>query len=94
MKYYIHLESSERSVLEAMLKKRTCQSQHYQYAQILLHSDQSSEHSVKTAETLAQKLDISSKTVERVRRKFCDIGMGIFDKTVRNPRSDKKLMHD
>ena len=55
----------------------------------MLNSD---EHTgCRTAETLASVLGISTKTIERVRRQFCEEGMAMFEPKVRKTRSDKKI---
>jgi transposase len=89
--YHIKLTSEERSTLEAMLKKRINTAQAYKYAQILLNSDKSAFTKPLSAEQLAKQYGVSEKTVERVRRRFCESGMGLFDAKVRQSRSDKKF---
>ena len=55
----------------------------------MLNSD---EHTGRrTAEALASVLGISTKTIERVRRQFCEEGMGMFESKVRKTRSDQKI---
>jgi transposase len=89
--YHIHLSSEERILLEGIIKKRTGKAEAYKYAQILLHSDKSFHSKVLSADSLSKQYGVSEKTVERVRRRFCEEGMGIFEAKVRQSRSDKKF---
>lgn len=89
--YHINLSSAERVTLEGILKKRTSKAQAYKYAQIVLNSDKSVTSKVLSAELLSKQYCVSEKTVERVRRSFCEAGMGIFEAKTRQSRSDKKF---
>jgi len=60
-----------------------------QRIQVLLNSD---EHTGRRpAPELAAVLGVSPKTVERVRRQFCEEGMTMFAPKPRKTRSDKKI---
>ena len=89
-KFRINLSGTERAELVSMLKKGKSKAQHFQYAQILLGCDESNSNIVLSSSTLSERLHISTKTVERVRKRFCEQGMGIFVATTRATRSDKK----
>lgn len=74
-----------------MVKKGKHKAQDIQYAHILLSSDESNDNVPLSALTISERYLISTKTVERVRKEFCIQGMGIFEPTLRQTRSDKKF---
>ena len=87
--YRLSLTATERQTLEGWQKKYKSHSPKLQRIQILLNSD---EHTVRQpAGTLGAVLGVSTKTIERVRRQFCEQGMALFDPKVRKTRSDKKI---
>ena len=87
--YRLSLTASERQTLEGWQKKYKSHSPKLQRIQILLNSD---EHTVRQpAGPLAAVLGVSIKTIERVRRQFCEQGMALFEPKVRKTRSDKKI---
>ena len=87
--YRLYLTPEERQTLTDWQKKYRTQSTKLQHIQLVLNSD---EHTGRrTAETLASVLGISTKTIERVRRQFCEEGMAMFEPKVRKTRSDKKI---
>lgn len=88
-KFRIHLTPSERSELleRVTTGKRSVQS--IQYAHILLCSDEVVGR--QTATTISKNYHISVKTVERIRKRFCEEGMEIFIKKPNKTRSDKKF---
>lgn len=90
-KFRINLTPDERGELTALLKKGRRKVQHTQYAQILLGSDEGNANLVLSAATLSERFYVSPKTVERVRKRFCEQGMGVFEPTQRATRSDKKF---
>ena len=60
-----------------------------QRIQLLLNSD---EHTGRRpAPELAAVLGCATKTVERVRRQFCEQGLAMFEPKPRKTRSDKKI---
>lgn len=87
--YKMHLTEDERGTLESWVAKGKHNSRKVQYAQILLNSNQNTGR--KSCTLLAGILGVSVKTVERVRRRFCEQGMEIFTPKVRKSRSDKKI---
>ena len=85
--YRLYLTAEERQTLEGWRKKYTLHSP--KLRQILLTSD---EHAGRrTATELAAVLGTSTKTVERIRRQFCEAGLAMFVPKVRKTRSDKKI---
>jgi len=86
--YKLHLTPDERQLLESWLKKGKHRTKKVQYAQILLNSDENTER--KSSILLKDIIGVSVKTIERVRRQFCEQGMEMFTLKPRKPRSDKK----
>lgn len=87
--YRLHLTPEERLILESWIKKGKHSTKKVQQAQILLNSDENVER--KSSTILRDILGISVKTIERVRRQFCEEGMEIFILKPRKTRSDKKI---
>jgi len=90
-KFRINLTCGERDELTSLIKKGRRKVQHVQYARILLGSDECNGNALLSAATLSERFLISTKTVERVRKRFCEQGMGIFEPTPRATRNDKKF---
>jgi len=87
--YRLYLSESERQTLESWVKKGKTSAKKVQYAQILLNSD---EHVGRKSSTLLKTIiGVSVKTIERVRRQFCEEGMEMFTLKPRKTRNDKKL---
>ena len=87
--YRLFLTPEERQTLTEWQKKYRTHSPKLQRIQIGLNSD---EHTGRrTAEALAPGLGVSTKTIERVRRQFCEEGLAMFAPKVRKTRSDKKI---
>jgi transposase len=87
--YRLHLTEDERATLESWVKKGKHSTKKVQCAQILLNSDENVER--KSCTLLKDVIGVSVKTIERVRRRFCERGMGMFTPQTRKPRSDKKI---
>ena len=87
--YRLYLTPGERLILESWIKKGKHSTKKVQQAQILLNSDENVER--KSSTILRDILGISVKTIERVRRQFCEEGMEIFILKPRKTRSDKKI---
>ncbi|WP_375558717.1 hypothetical protein ACE193_13295 [Bernardetia sp. OM2101] len=83
-KFRIHLSPLEHSELVEQVT-----TQNIQYAHVLLSSDESVKR--ETATTISQNYHISVKTVERVRKLFCEQEMDIFVKKPNKIRSDKNF---
>ena len=90
-KYRINLTITEREDLTSLVKKGKHKSQDIQYAQILLNSDESNGRISLNAFTISERYLASTKTVERIRKQFCEQGMGLFEPILRQTRSDKKF---
>lgn len=88
-KFRINLVPYEREELTNYVKNGKRLAKHRQYAQILLASDEQVER--QSESFIAKHYQVSLKTVERVRKSFCESGMAIFEKKIRKTRSDKKL---
>jgi transposase len=87
--YRLYLTSEERLTLESWVKKGKHSSKKVQQAQILLNSDENVER--KSSTLLKDIIGVSVKTIERVRRQFCEEGMEMFTLKPRKTRSDKKI---
>ena len=87
--YRLHLTDDERQTLEEWQKKYKSQSPKLRDIQIILNSDEQSGR--RAASELAAVLGICTRTVERVRRQFCEEGLQMFEPKVRKTRSDKKI---
>lgn len=87
--YHLHLTPTERETLEAWVKKGKSSANRIKCAQILLNSDENI-YRVSSA-ILSPILGTSVRTIERVRRQFCEQGMALFEAKPRKTRSDKKI---
>ncbi len=88
-KFRINLVSHEREELTNYVKNGKRLAKHRQYTQIFLASDEKNE--CQSESFTAAHYQVLLKTVERVRKSFCEEGMSIFDKNPRKTRSDKKF---
>jgi len=87
--YRLCLTTEERQTLEGWQQKYKSHSPKLQRIQILLNSD---EHlGRRPAAELAPVLGICTRTIERVRRQFCEEGLAMFEPKPRKTRSDKKI---
>lgn len=87
--YRLYLTPEERQTLEGWRQKYKLYSLKLRQIQILLNSDEHTGRRTTTA--LATVLCTCTKTVERVRRQFCEEGLVLFAPKVRKIRSDKKI---
>ena len=87
--YRLYLTADERQTLQGWQKKYKAESAKLRDIQILLNSDESTGR--RPASELAPVLGICTRTIERVRRQFCEQGMTMFEPKVRKTRSDKKI---
>ena len=87
--YRLYLTDEERQTLEGWRQKYKSESPKLLHIQILLNSDETTGR--QTATALAAVLGTSTKTVERVRKQFCETGLALFAPKVRKTRSDKKI---
>lgn len=89
IKYHVHLTTTERETLLMMVRKGKSKAAAIKKANVLLASDENEE---RRSETLIGGVyHCSTKTVERIRREFCERGMAIFEPKARKIRSDKKI---
>jgi len=88
-KFRIHLTQPERETLLNRVKKGSQKAKAIQIAHVLLNSDECVERKSETF--ISQNFQVSVRVVERIRKQFCEEGMGIFDKRTRKTRSDKKI---
>jgi hypothetical protein len=72
-----------------MVSKGKHKASNMRRADVLLASDETSERQSETFISLAYCLSI--KSVERIRRQFCERGIDIFTSQPRQSRSDKKI---
>ena len=89
VKYRIHLTESERVTLKHLVSKGKNKASSIQKANVLLASDESTERQSETA--ISHSYHLSIKSVERIRKQFCERGMSIFEPQPRKIRSDKKI---
>lgn len=89
IKHRIKLLPDERVELLAKVQKGKAAAKTIQKAQVLLASDESLERQSQT--TIATTYHLSTRSVERIRKDFCERGMAVFQPKPRQPRSDKKV---
>ena len=88
-KYKIHLSQAERETLLEWVKRGERKVKVIQLAQVLLGSDEAKGR--VSEEELAQRYHLSVRSVERIRKRYFQEGMGMFEKKERKVRSDKKI---
>lgn len=89
IKYRIHLTDTEREELKKTVSKGKSKATAICKANVLLASDEGTARQSETA--ISEAYHCSVKTVERIRREFCERGMAIFEPQPRKTRSDKKI---
>lgn len=89
MKYRVKRLPNERIELLAKARKGKASAKTIQKAQVLLASDEAVERQSETS--IAITYYLSTRSVERIRKDFCEQGMAMFEAKPRQPRSDKKL---
>jgi Homeodomain-like domain len=87
--YRITLSCEERKILTDWISKGSRKAKDIQKAYVLLASDEQTGRESETA--LGATYHLSTRSVERIRKKFCEEGMAMFDKKERKVRSDKKI---
>ncbi|MEG3979056.1 helix-turn-helix domain-containing protein [Microcoleus sp. herbarium8] len=89
IKHRITLTADERAELLAKVQKGKSSAKAIQKANVLLDSD---ENVVRQSQThIALTHHLSTRSIERIRRDFCERGMSVFVPKPRKPRSDKKV---
>lgn len=89
IKHRILLLPHERAELLAKVQKGKAAAKTIQKAQVLLASDEAYER--QSDNHIATTYFLSTRSVERIRKDFCERGMAVFSPKARQPRSDKKL---
>ena len=89
IKFRLTLLPHERAELLAKVQKGTASAKTIQKAQVLLASDDAMERQSET--TISAAYHLSVRSVERIRKEFCERGMAVFTPTKRQPRCDKKV---
>jgi transposase len=74
-KYRVTLTAEERSELEALISRGKADARKLAHARVLLQADEADAAPARTDEEVASALDTSTRTVERVRRRFVEEGL-------------------
>jgi transposase len=74
-KYRVTLTAEERGELESMISRGKADARKLAHARILLQADEADGAPARTDEEVASALDASTRTVERVRRRFVEEGL-------------------
>jgi transposase len=73
-KYRVTLTPEERVELEALISKGKADARKLAHARILLQADEADGAPARSDQAIAAALDVSTRTVERVRRRFVEEG--------------------
>lgn len=73
-KYRVTLTAEERGGLEAMISRGRADARKLAHARILLQADEADGAPARTDQEVAEATDVSTRTVERVRRRFVEEG--------------------
>jgi transposase len=73
-KYRVTLTDEERGGLEAMISRGRADARKLAHARILLQADEADGAPARTDQEVAEATDVSTRTVERVRRRFVEEG--------------------
>jgi transposase len=73
-RYHVRLEPSERAELLAILKRGRAAAHRQRHARILLKTDENQKGGALTDSEIANGIDVSEVTVQRVRRIFVEHG--------------------
>ena len=91
IKYHIQLPVAGRKELTDKVTKGKSKAADIAKAHVLPGSDQNSGTGRQSETTLATSLYISVRTIERIRREFCERGMDIFTPKPRKIREDLRI---
>jgi transposase len=91
--YVVTLTEDERSSLQVVLSKGKAAAHKQRHARILLKADTAAGGDVRTDEEIAEALEISRPTVERVRRRFVEEGLAVALDRHKRPVPAPKIMH-
>lgn len=75
-KYLVTLTQEEREELERMISRGKGNARKLAHARVLLQADASEAGPAHTDERIAAGLDVSTRTIERVRERFVEQGFG------------------
>lgn len=89
IRHRITLTSVERAELLAKVQKGKSSAKAIQKANVLLDSDETVGRQSQTQLALTYRL--STRSIERIRKDFCERGMDVFVPKPRKPRCDKKV---
>jgi transposase len=84
-KYRVKLTEAERQELKALLNKGRIAARKLTHARILLQCDESDAIPVKTDKDIAEALNTSTRSIERVRQSFVEEGL----ESALNPKVQK-----
>lgn len=84
--YRVRLEASERSLLDAIIKKDRCAAHKQRHARILLKADENAPDGPLTDEKIAAAVECGTATVQRVRRILVEHG---FDRALERKDPDR-----
>jgi transposase len=73
-KYRVTLTAEERTGLEAMISRGKADARKLAHARVLLQADEVDGAPARTDQEIASTLNLSTRTVERVRRRFVEEG--------------------
>ena len=74
-KYRVTLTAEERVELEGLIGKGKADARKLAHARVLLQADEAAGGPARTDEQIAAGLDVSARTVERVRQRFVEDGL-------------------
>ena len=76
-RYLVRLIHEERETLEALVRRGRAHARKLLYARILLKADASEDSPARTDERIAEASEVSTATVARERRRFCEDGLEV-----------------
>src|SRR5688572_23086032 len=74
-KYRVKLSTAQREILKELISSGTIKVRAYKRARVLLLSDENRAGGAKPASQIAEEVDLSLATVQRVRRQFVGHGL-------------------
>ena len=76
-RYVVRLTHEERANLEALVRRGRAHARKLLYARVLLKADASEDGPAWTDERIAEAFEVSTATVARERRRFCEDGLEV-----------------
>jgi len=74
-RYRVTLTQQERGELEQMIRRGKSGAQKLAHARVLLLADESDKAAARTDQQVSQALNLSTRTIERVRERFVEQGL-------------------